>query len=88
MIESWINLPKKKTAHWDEGEHLHYIATLMDTLGVTTLTAYQTGERIEAFPEIAKRLNNGTFFDKQLTSSQQRKLVIMHYARYREYPRP
>ncbi|MCP3848982.1 MAG: hypothetical protein GY694_01905, partial [Gammaproteobacteria bacterium] len=66
------------------------LMTLSERLNDPELSGhyYETDETIEAFPEIAKRLNNGTFFDKQLTSSQQRKLVIMHYARYREYPRP
>lgn len=49
MVESWINLPKEKTAHWDEGEHLRYIATLTDTLGATTLMAYQTSRLVTRF---------------------------------------
>ena len=49
---------------------------------------YNFDGKIVMFPEIAKKLNNGTFFEKNLKTYYLLKKLNVEYARYNEYPKP
>ncbi|WP_198264258.1 hypothetical protein [sulfur-oxidizing endosymbiont of Gigantopelta aegis] len=49
---------------------------------------YDFDGTIETFPEIAKKINNGTFFETNLSAYYLLRKLDIDYARYREYPRP
>jgi len=40
------------------------------------------------FPEVARALENGEFFNPELSHYEQREQIFNQYARYMEYPRP